>query len=218
MFELEHELQAWTERFGEHDSIRKGDAEELVQHLRDSITELSSSGLSEEEAFLVATRRIGEPDAVVQEFEKVNNNFGGEGGFTRILQLTIVAAIVGTLVFGLVFASIPYSETTRWLVSVPVWVLGTAMILLVARQVQSLPYKLRHLTCFALSGWTVACVGVSVIASFWLTLANRIVLPPYWIWCFSIVGGIFLAIIPSLLVFQFAQRGSRINGLTTRST
>jgi len=75
MFELEHELQKWTKRFGKHDSMRSCDVEELQQHLRDSIAELTSMGLNEEESFLIATRRVGKPDEVGQEFEKVNGNY-----------------------------------------------------------------------------------------------------------------------------------------------
>lgn len=75
MFKLEHELQEWTKRIGEHAAIRNCDVEELQQHLRDSIVELTSKGLSEEEAFLIATRRVGRPDEVGQEFEKVNGNY-----------------------------------------------------------------------------------------------------------------------------------------------
>ena len=74
MFQLEHELRKWTSRIDRLESMRDCDIEELEQHVRDSITELTPKGLTEEEAFLVATHRVGEPIAVGREFGKVNGD------------------------------------------------------------------------------------------------------------------------------------------------
>ena len=75
MFELEHEIDEWKNRFAQLDSVRGPDVEELEVHLRDSIVELASKGLTEEEAFCVAARRLGAATAVGREFEKINPGY-----------------------------------------------------------------------------------------------------------------------------------------------
>jgi len=72
MYELEQEIQAWKNGVSRLESMRSHNVEELEQHLRDSIAELQSAGLRENEAFLIATTRVGEPEALGQEFGKVN--------------------------------------------------------------------------------------------------------------------------------------------------
>jgi hypothetical protein len=72
MFQLEQQLQEWTKRFGPMAAMRDSDIEELEQHVRDSIAALKAKGLDDEEAFLVATHRIGPAGALETEFAKVN--------------------------------------------------------------------------------------------------------------------------------------------------
>lgn len=57
------------------ESIQPQDAAELEQHLRDSTAALLASGLNEEEAFLIASRRMGEYHALGQEFCKINGSY-----------------------------------------------------------------------------------------------------------------------------------------------
>ena len=84
MFQLEHELQEWAKRFGRMEVMRSSDIEELEQHMRDSISELMTKGLIEEEAFLIATHRVGEPGRLGREFGKVN---GGHVGDRRVFWM-----------------------------------------------------------------------------------------------------------------------------------
>ncbi len=72
MFELEYELQEWKKCIEQMETTHIHDAEELEQHLRDSISDLKGIGLSEYESFLIATHRVGEPDTIGREFGKVN--------------------------------------------------------------------------------------------------------------------------------------------------
>ena len=98
MFDLEHELREWAKRFGRLEVMCNTDVEELEQHVRDSIVRLTSKGLTEEEAFLIASRRVGEPIAVGQEFGKVN---GGYAWARRVFSMPaglvvfMIANIVG---------------------------------------------------------------------------------------------------------------------------
>jgi len=75
MFELESALRDWTARLNASDAMRRTDIEELDQHIRDSMIALKTSGLSDEEAFLVATHRVGPSSHLQREFHKVNGGY-----------------------------------------------------------------------------------------------------------------------------------------------
>jgi len=51
-------------------AIDPADAEELEDHLRTQVAELREAGLDDEEAFLIAVKRIGDLDAVSREFAR----------------------------------------------------------------------------------------------------------------------------------------------------
>lgn len=72
MFDLERQIADWKAEFASRPSLRRADVEELEQHLRDALPSLISAGLTPEEAFLIATRRVGPPAALEREFAKVN--------------------------------------------------------------------------------------------------------------------------------------------------
>ncbi len=71
-FDLNRAIQRWRENLAQSPAFQSENLHELEAHLRDSVTGLQSRGLSEEEAFLVATRRLGATDALGNEFGKVN--------------------------------------------------------------------------------------------------------------------------------------------------
>jgi hypothetical protein len=71
-FELESAVRDWRDRLSQSPQFRAENLNELEAHLRDSIATLYSQRLTDEEAFLIATRRIGCADALEPEFAKVN--------------------------------------------------------------------------------------------------------------------------------------------------
>lgn len=70
--DLEQRISQWRESLSNRPSLRGEDVEELESHLRDSVNHLSESGLSDEEAFLVAARRAGSPSELERQYEAVN--------------------------------------------------------------------------------------------------------------------------------------------------
>jgi hypothetical protein len=72
MFDLERHIQDWKAEFTSRPALRRADVEELEQHVRDALPSLIATGLTPEEAFLIATRRVGPPAALESEFAKVN--------------------------------------------------------------------------------------------------------------------------------------------------
>lgn len=67
---LEEQIAAWRSHLRGSRVITGSDADELEDHLREQITSLGAYGLTEDEAFLVAVKRIGAVDVVTREFAR----------------------------------------------------------------------------------------------------------------------------------------------------
>jgi hypothetical protein len=74
MSQLEELLRHWKRDLRPMEGLRPLDVEELEQHVRDSIADLTAKGLNDEEGFLIATRRLGEHCSLGGEFAKVNGS------------------------------------------------------------------------------------------------------------------------------------------------
>ena len=71
-FDLNQAIQQWRDGLAQSPAIRGENLDELEVHLRDSVTTLQARDLSAEEAFLVATKRVGSDAVLGKEFGKVN--------------------------------------------------------------------------------------------------------------------------------------------------
>jgi hypothetical protein len=67
---LEENIGEWSAFLRRRQAIHKVDVEELEDHLRTQIRGLVEAGLSDDEAFLVAVKRIGDLDALSREFAR----------------------------------------------------------------------------------------------------------------------------------------------------
>jgi hypothetical protein len=67
---LEVQIEQWRSYLGRRRAIHPVDVEELEDHLRDRIATLVDAGLSPDEAFLVAVKRMGAQDAIANEFAR----------------------------------------------------------------------------------------------------------------------------------------------------
>ena len=93
--ELEAQIAQWRAYLRRRrQAIHAPDVEELEGHLRDQLDALVDAGLSAEEAFLVAVKRMGDLDALSREFAREHSDRlwkqlvptpttggGGVGGF-----------------------------------------------------------------------------------------------------------------------------------------
>lgn len=68
--ELERQIADWREYLRRRRGIDAPDVAELEDHLRNQVGELASAGLSGDEAFLIAVRRLGSLDALSLEFAR----------------------------------------------------------------------------------------------------------------------------------------------------
>ncbi len=73
-FDLNSALQLWLERLGQSSQVKAENLKELESHIRDSVSQMQSKGLSSEESFSVATHRVGSLEKLEPEFAKVNRN------------------------------------------------------------------------------------------------------------------------------------------------
>jgi hypothetical protein len=67
---LEQQIEVWRAHLRKSRTIAASDAAELEDHLREQIGSLVDDGLSEDEAFLVAVKRMGAIDALTREFAR----------------------------------------------------------------------------------------------------------------------------------------------------
>ena len=70
MDSLEKQIDAWRAHLRKSRAISVSDVRELEDHLREQITSLTAQGLSEDEAFLVAVKRMGAIDDLTREFAR----------------------------------------------------------------------------------------------------------------------------------------------------
>lgn len=106
-FELNLAIQLWRENLGHSPAFRSENLDELESHLRDSVATLEGRGLSTEEAFVIAAKRIGKEASLEKEFEKINER---SIWFDRVLWM-----LIGLQFFG--FVSSLVGLMTRSLVS-----------------------------------------------------------------------------------------------------
>ena len=68
--ELEAQIDRWRGYVQRSQAISPADVDELEDHLREHIADRQATGLDDDEAFLVAIKRMGNLDAVSQEFAR----------------------------------------------------------------------------------------------------------------------------------------------------
>ncbi len=73
-FDLNAAVLSWREQLRRSPQFREENLAELESHLRDAVAQLQGTNLSEEEAFIIATHRIGSVEQLATEFEKINRN------------------------------------------------------------------------------------------------------------------------------------------------
>lgn len=67
---LDPEIARWSTHLRRRRVLSEADVEEMEVHLRDQIADLTAGGLDEDEAFLIAVKRMGSVDAIAQEFAR----------------------------------------------------------------------------------------------------------------------------------------------------
>lgn len=111
-FDLNDAAAKWRNQMKQSPAFRQDDLAELESHMRDSTAKLAGRGLSTEEAWTIAIRRIGGGAALETEFAKVNSQavwldrvlwmllgiqlWGLLGGLSRLVSdVAVTAGLIG---------------------------------------------------------------------------------------------------------------------------
>ena len=70
MESVESQIAEWRAYVASAPGVNGHDVDELEDHLRHQIAELNAAGLADDEAFLVAVKRMGDLDALSREFAR----------------------------------------------------------------------------------------------------------------------------------------------------
>jgi hypothetical protein len=74
MVSVETQIAEWRRYVANAPALNGHDVDELEDHLRHQIAELNVAGLADDEAFLVAVKRMGELDTVSREFAREHSD------------------------------------------------------------------------------------------------------------------------------------------------
>lgn len=72
--DLETQIAQWRSYLRRRQAVQTTDVEELEDHLRGQVATLTGAGLAEDEAFLVAVKRMGSLDALSREFAREHSD------------------------------------------------------------------------------------------------------------------------------------------------
>ena len=122
---LDDRIAHWRTVLGRSAAVEPDDLDELEGHLREQAAELLDSGLDEEEAFLIAVRRLGQVDALTAEFAREHSDrlwkhlvlAPADPGERRrgVLPVVLFALIAAVLVqVGRLAASVPGADPGMW--------------------------------------------------------------------------------------------------------
>jgi hypothetical protein len=107
-FDIQKQIKSWESKLKTQPSLTESDAEELKSHLLDLIDTLQDAGLDDQEAFLVASKRIGNIYDWGQEYLQENNT---------ILQIRRSAVILaGVLIYFFFYNLIEIAGKTFYII------------------------------------------------------------------------------------------------------
>lgn len=107
MFELDAAIANWKNQLTLDADIADRQVEELEMHVRDAIEVYTAKGLTDREAFIVATQMLGDGSVLKQEFRKVH----GSAGTATVVYWGLVGFIGGKAI-ETVIAGISRSAST----------------------------------------------------------------------------------------------------------
>ncbi|QKJ30152.1 hypothetical protein HQ865_10395 [Mucilaginibacter mali] len=98
VFNLENAIGNWQQAMLVT-ALTPDDVEELTQHLVDEIERLQSSGLDQDEAWIIAKKRIGQPSDIDVEFSKVNSDFATNRNMLMAFWGATIFMVMQSLLF-----------------------------------------------------------------------------------------------------------------------
>jgi len=119
---IEQQISLWHEHMAGRQGVTAEEVDELEDHLRGHVEQLTAAGLSHDEAFLVAVKRLGSQHEIAREFARENSQRlwkqlvldgdpkrprerGDRGGWVPVVVFGLLAALLVKIpaFFGLTF-------------------------------------------------------------------------------------------------------------------
>jgi hypothetical protein len=122
---LEDQIGQWRAAVLRGRAVDDADADELEGHLREQIGDLAATGLNDDEAFLIAVRRLGQVDQITAEFAREHSDRlwkqlalsrpddGGKHSVLTMLGFAVAAAVLTRVAWML---ADPFGGTGEWLI------------------------------------------------------------------------------------------------------
>jgi hypothetical protein len=122
---LEDQIGQWRAAVLRGRAVDDADADELEGHLREQIGDLEATGLNDDEAFLIAVRRLGQVDQITAEFAREHSDRlwkqlalsrpddGGKHSVLTMLGFAVAAAVLTRVAWML---ADPFGGTGEWLI------------------------------------------------------------------------------------------------------
>lgn len=73
-FDLEHQIGLWRAALARESNLPREDVQELEDHLRDEVESLRAAGLADDEALLIAMKRMGDHHEVARQLAAVDSD------------------------------------------------------------------------------------------------------------------------------------------------
>jgi hypothetical protein len=109
-FNIQEQTDRWVNKVKSDPVFTESDSEELRSHLLDSFDRLKNTGLSDEEAFLIASRRLGTIVDWEEDYQQANN---------QVIQMRRTILIMsGVLLYFCFYYFIGFSARLFFIVSV----------------------------------------------------------------------------------------------------
>ena len=107
-FNIQEQIDHWVSKIKSEPSFTESDSEELKSHFLDSIDKLKDTGLNDEEAFWVASRRIGTTVDWEEDYSQANN---------QIIQMRrSVLILAGVLVYFCLYYFIEFTSRLLFII------------------------------------------------------------------------------------------------------
>ncbi len=207
MFDLERSVAEWKRSFQERGSLVDDSIEELESHLREAMIDFRRRGLSEEESFLIAAKRLGHPGVLGAEFEK--NGFLGAkherlawmlSGYLGVSLCGICAtALVSALTAGMAYVGAGATTTgiAATFLQVTLWI----ALVSVALRIAQAPFVLGKFPTFSLMALFLAMIVLPFVRPLANAAQARLVEPSWLVETYYWVGFGQFAI--QLIVYTF---------------
>ena len=105
MFDLDKQIACWRKQFLNDSAIYGDEVEELENHVRDAVERLVAEGYTEREAFLEATRLLGDPTMLRREYTNSR---------PLLERLFVPAAVVAVATFLLPILVVSLASIDGW--------------------------------------------------------------------------------------------------------